>query len=85
MTNVVIYSKPHCPYCDKAKALLERMNIEFEAKMLDKDFTREDLMEVAPRARTFPQVFINGTNIGGYDQLTTYIETTNFNGTGFTL
>lgn len=86
MTNkVIVYSKPLCPYCDKAKALLSRMNIEFENKMLDTDFTREDLMEVAPTARTFPQVFINGKNVGGYDQLKTYIETTNFNGTGFSL
>lgn len=85
MTNVTVYSKQHCPSCVKAKALLEKMNIEFEAKMLDEDFTREDLMEVAPTARTFPQVFINGNNIGGYEQLLTYIETTNFNGTGFTL
>lgn len=86
MTNkVIVYSKPLCPYCDKAKALLSRMNIEFENKMLDTDFTREDLMEVAPTARTFPQVFINGKNVGGYEQLKTYIETTNFNGTGFSL
>ena len=85
MTNVIVYSKQHCPHCVKAKALLEKMNVEFEAKMLDEDFTREDLMEVAPTARTFPQVFINGNNIGGYEQLLTYIETTNFNGTGFTL
>ena len=85
MTNIVIYSKPNCPYCVKAKALLEMMNINYQEMKLDVDFSREELLEVAPTARTFPQIFINGNVIGGYDQLATYIETTNFNVTGFTL
>jgi glutaredoxin len=37
--------------------------------MLDEDFTREELFEQFPTARTFPQVRINGTAIGGYDNL----------------
>jgi len=85
MTQVVVYSKPACAYCTAAKALLEKLNIKYDAKQLDVDFTREELFEIAPTARTFPQITINGNVIGGYDQLVTYIETTNFNGTGFTL
>jgi glutaredoxin len=38
-----------------------------------------------PGARTFPQIKINGTNIGGYDKLGPYLEETNYNGTGHTL
>ena len=37
--------------------------------MLDEDFTREELFEIFPGARTFPQIKIDGENIGGYQQL----------------
>jgi glutaredoxin 3 len=66
---IEIFSKPSCPYCVKAKTLCEQQGYEFEYKMLDEDFTREELFEQFPTARTFPQVRINGTAIGGYDNL----------------
>ena len=37
--------------------------------MLDEDFTREELFEIFPTARTFPQIKIDGESIGGFDQL----------------
>lgn len=84
-SNVVVLSKPLCPYCDKAKALLTRMEIPFTTRTLGEDLTREELMEIAPTARTMPQIIINSEVIGGYNQLNTYIENTGFNGTGYTL
>lgn len=83
--TVIMYSKTNCPNCANAKRLLEMRNIEFVERILGVDTTREELLEVAPNARTVPQIFINGENIGGYEQLVTYIEDTGFNGTGFTL
>jgi glutaredoxin len=83
--TVVIYGKPVCPYCVKAKALCESRGFEYEYKELGKDFDRELIMEEFPTARTFPQIVINGQKIGGYDQMVKYIEDTNFNGTGYTL
>ena len=65
---IEIDGKDHCPYCDKAIALAERIEAKFVYKKLDTDFTREDLMEKFPTARTFPQITIDGEAIGGYDE-----------------
>jgi len=66
---IEIYSKPSCPYCVRAKNLCEQEGYEYTYKMLDEDFTREELFEIFPGARTFPQIRIDGENIGGYQQL----------------
>ena len=66
---IEIYGKDHCPYCDRAIALVEKIKAEFVYKKLDTDFTREQLIEQFPNARTFPQIRINGEAIVGYDEL----------------
>lgn len=83
--TVLVWSKYHCPYCDKAKALLTMKGIEFEERKIGDGWTREDLLESVPDARTVPQIFINNKLVGGYDNLVAYIEETGFNGTGETL
>ena len=45
MTQSVIYSKPHCPYCDQAKDLLNKTQIEYEEIVIGKDITVEKLFE----------------------------------------
>lgn len=82
---IEIYGKPMCPFCDKAKALCETRGLEYTYKSLGTDYTKEELLETFPGARTVPQIIVNGTKIGGYDQLGTYLEETNYNGTGHTL
>lgn len=82
---IEIYGKPACPFCDKAKAFCEMRNLEYTYKSLGTDYTKEELLETFPGARTVPQIRINGENIGGYDKLGAYVEDTNYNGTGFTL
>ena len=72
--KVEIYSKESCPFCVKAKNLAERENLDFDYYMLNEDFTREELFEKFPTARTFPQITVNGKSIGGYDDFQTYIE-----------
>jgi glutaredoxin len=64
---IEIYGKTQCPYCDKAKALCERKGYDYVYKSLGEDFTREEMMEAFPTARTFPQIMIDGEAIGGYD------------------
>ena len=59
--------------------------MEFEYKQLDIDFTKEELFENFPNARTLPQIIVGGNKVGGYEQMMSYIESTNYNGTGFTL
>ncbi len=66
---IEIYGKTQCPFCDKAKALCEKEGLEYTYKQLDTDFTREELFELFPGARTFPQIKFDGENIGGYTDL----------------
>ena len=82
---IEIYGKPSCPSCMKAKTLCETRGLKFEYYQLDTDFTKEELFEQFPTARTFPQIKIGGNKVGGFEQMVEYIETTGYNGTGFTL
>ena len=70
---VEIYGKPMCPYCDKAKMLCEMRKLEYKYFMLNEDFTKEELLEKFPTARTFPQIqfVIDGTTtyVGGFQEL----------------
>ena len=52
-----------------AKKLCEQQGYEYTYKMLGKDFTRGELFELFPESKTFPQIRIDGQNIGGYAQL----------------
>lgn len=70
MTTIVVYSKDHCPYCDQAKAWLNSKGLTFiEHKVGYNGFTRENLLEAVPTARTVPQIIIDGALIGGWDDL----------------
>ena len=82
---IEIYGKPACPHCDQAKRICEKRELKYKYFQLDTDFTREEVLEMFPGARTFPQIKVNGTSIGGKDQLGTYLEDTGYNGTGHTL
>jgi glutaredoxin len=82
---IEIFGKPQCPFCDKAKAFCEMRQLPYTYKSLGTDYTKEELLENFPSARTVPQIRINGDSIGGYDKLAAYIEDTGYNGTGFTL
>ena len=66
---IEIYGKPNCPFCDKAKWLCDKESLDYVYKQLDVDFTREELFEEFPGAKTFPQIKIGGQPIGGYDDL----------------
>lgn len=83
--EVVVWSKYQCSYCDQAKALLTQKGIQFEERKIGDGYTREELLEAVPTARTVPQIVISGKTIGGYADLVRYIEENNFTGTGYTL
>jgi len=67
--KVVIWSKNGCTYCEKAKALLKAKEIAYEERNINTSWTREQLLEAVPNARTVPQIFINNELIGGFDDL----------------
>ncbi len=74
--KAVVWSKYNCPYCDQAKALLTQRGIEFDERKIGDGYTKEELLEAVPNARTVPQIFINNTLIGGFTELRDHIEQT---------
>ena len=72
--KAVVWSKYHCPYCDQAKALLKQRGIEFEEKKIGDGYSKEDLLEAVPTARTVPQIFLDGKLVGGFTELKTHFE-----------
>lgn len=72
--KAVVWSKYHCPYCDKAKALLQMKGIQFEEKKIGDGYTKEELLEAVPNARTVPQIFLDGKLIGGYTDLEKHLK-----------
>ena len=72
--KAVIWSKDHCPFCDQAKNLLKIKGIEFEEKKIGHGFTKEDLLEAVPTARTVPQIFLDDQLIGGFTELKTHLQ-----------
>ena len=69
MTKAIVWSKDSCPYCVQAKALLQLKGIEFEERNINQDWTREQLLEAVPTARTLPQIFLDEAHIGGFTEL----------------
>jgi glutaredoxin len=67
--KAIVWSKYHCPYCDQAKALLKQRGIQFEERKIGDGYTKEDLLEAVPTARTVPQIFIDDVLIGGFTEL----------------
>jgi glutaredoxin len=67
--KAIVWSKDQCPYCDQAKALLKSRNIEFEERNVSHDWTREQLLEAVPNARSVPQIFLDETLVGGFNEL----------------
>ena len=72
--KAIVWSKDQCPYCVQAKALLESKGIEYEERNVSKDWTKEQLLEVVPTARTLPQIFLGEELVGGFTELKTYLQ-----------
>jgi glutaredoxin 3 len=67
--KATVWSKYNCPYCDQAKALLKMKGIAFEEKKIGGGYSKEDLLEAVPNARTVPQIFLGEELIGGFTEL----------------
>ena len=74
MTKAVVWSKDSCPFCVQAKALLKQKGIEFEERNINKAWTREQLLEAVPEARTLPQIFLDDKLIGGFTELRKHFQ-----------
>ena len=70
MPKIEIYTKGYCPYCRKAKAILQRRGASFvEYSVSDNPDLFEAMVRRAQGRRTVPQIFIGGVGIGGADEL----------------
>ena len=68
--KIDIYTGPMCPYCTKAKELLEQKNLSFNELYIGDDFNiMEEMLNRSGSKRTVPQIFINDFHVGGYDDL----------------
>ena len=79
MNKYIIYSKPSCGYCLQAKQLLEMEQLPFEYKNLGTHYSLDEIMTLAPNAKSFPQIFVvdeNGNKdlIGGFSDLVEYLN-----------
>ena len=85
--HAIIYTKDHCPYCTRAKALFDKHSISYEEKIIAVNgrdgrelrenqtwTTREALLEAAPAAKTVPQIWLDGQHIGGHDDLVKHLS-----------
>lgn len=69
MPPVVIYTKPSCPYCVRAQALLQRKGVAYEEIVASADpELREEMIRRSGRM-TYPQIFIGEKHVGGCDDL----------------
>jgi glutaredoxin-like protein len=71
--DVSVFSRPGCPFCAKAKGMLRDAGIEFEELVLNKDYTDRTLRAVT-NATTYPQVFVDGSLVGGSDNLERWLQ-----------
>ncbi|MDJ0918462.1 MAG: glutaredoxin 3 [Woeseiaceae bacterium] len=69
MTNVTIYTKNYCPYCTRAKALLDRKGIAYDEIDVTYDEALQSEMKERSQRRTVPQIFVGEQHIGGSDDL----------------
>ena len=70
MAKVQVYTTSYCPYCFRAKALLQHKGVAFEEiDVTDDQALRDKMVKLAGGRRTVPEIFINGKIIGGYDEL----------------
>ena len=69
--HVIIYTASYCPYCVRAKNLLESKNIHFKEIDVTDVVQRGEMIQRAGGRKTVPQIFIGETHVGGFDDLYT--------------
>ncbi|MCW8444652.1 glutaredoxin 3 [Fluoribacter gormanii] len=69
MAEIIMYSTGYCPYCVKARELLQQKHASFTDIRIDLQPELRDEMITKSGRRTVPQIFINGQHVGGCDDL----------------
>ncbi len=71
--DVSVLSRQGCPHCERAKTLLNTLEIDYEELVLNRDYTDLSLRAISGKT-TFPQIFIDGQHIGGADELEQWVS-----------
>ena len=74
MSTATVWGLDNCSSCSKAKLLLTEKNIEYIEYKLGENCTKDDLLKIVPNAQTVPQIFIDKTYVGGYNELIEYFN-----------
>jgi glutaredoxin 3 len=69
MPNVVMYTTAICPYCHRAKSLLNHKGVAYEEIRIEGDPERFQEMQQRSQRHTVPQIFIDEFHVGGYDDM----------------
>ena len=70
MKNITMYTGPFCNFCEAAKRLLVRNNLNYkEIDISTKDNLRDEMIQKADGKRTIPQIFFDDYHVGGYQEL----------------
>lgn len=69
MSKIEIYTKDYCGYCAQAKTLLRSKGLAFEETDITYNVEQQVAVQKRSGRRTVPQIFVDGTAIGGFDDL----------------
>ena len=72
--TIKVYTKDYCPYCDRAKQLLQQLGLDFEEVDLGTDQDKILALVEKTGMRTLPQIFIADKLIGGYSDLKVLVD-----------
>lgn len=65
-----VWSQTNCPACQQAKRILDQWGIQYTEKMIGVNgYTKKDLIDRVPEARSVPQIFLDGQYVGGLHEL----------------
>ena len=74
LMNFTVYSRDGCPYCTKILEVLQLAKFNHVIYKLNRDFDRESFYEQFGQGSTFPQVVLNGDNLGGCTENVQYLK-----------
>ena len=77
LMNFTVYSRDGCPYCTKIQQVLQLAELRHVIYKLDRDFDRQSFYDQFGEGSTFPQVVLNGDNLGGCTETVQYLQENN--------
>ncbi len=72
--SFIIYTKPNCTFCVRAKEVLGRMGFAYQEIKVGDDISREDLLALFPGSTHLPIILRDGQMIGGFDKLEDHLK-----------